>query len=167
MSCDVGKAAEGLENEALPHSPPLTSLHLRHCSFSNPSAALPTSQLILHHSHFTYVTAHSPTLPLLYLHHCSFSNPSAALPTSQLILQSFRCLTYVIVTSPTSQLILQPFCRFIYAAAHSTTLPLLTYITGSSSTSPGELTMHRGMKSLWWTSLLQQVTKFRSSYSFG
>ena len=27
--------------------------------------------------------------------------------------------------------------------------------------------MHRGMKnSVWWTSLLQQVTKFRSSYSF-
>ena len=28
--------------------------------------------------------------------------------------------------------------------------------------------MHRGMKnSLWWTSLLQQVTRFRSSYNFG
>ena len=51
-----------------------------------------------------------------------------------------------------SQVILQPFCCF-------------TFVTG---TSPGEPPMHRGMKnSLWWTSLLQQVTKFRSSYSFG
>ena len=51
------------------HSPSFPSLHLRHSSFSNPSLALPTSQLILQPSHhFTYVTDHSPTLlsPLLY-----------------------------------------------------------------------------------------------------
>ena len=64
MSCDVGKAAEGVENEALHHSPTLTSLHLRHSSFSNPSAALPTSQLIIQPFHcFTYVICTSPTSP--------------------------------------------------------------------------------------------------------
>ena len=94
---------------------------------------------------------------------------------SELILQPFRCFTYVTshsptllplhlrhssfynpsAASPTSQAILQPFCCF-------------TYVTGTSRTSPGELPMHSGMKnSVWWTSLLQQFTKFRSSYSFG
>ena len=139
-------------------------------SFSNPYIASPLSQLILQPFHrftyvtahsialallhlrhrlFTLVTAHSPTLPPLYLNHSSFSNPSTALLTSQLILQSFRCFTYV--------------------TGHSTTLPLLHLRHRHSRTSSGELPMHRGMKknSVWWTSLLQQVTKFRSSYSFG
>ena len=62
MSCDVGKAAEGLENES--HSPTLTSLHLRHSSFSNPSATLPTSQLILQPFRcFTYIIGTSLTSP--------------------------------------------------------------------------------------------------------
>ena len=80
------------------HSPTFPSLHLRHSSFSNPSLALPMSQLIFEpfccftyitdHSPtipslFIYVTAHSPTLPLLHLCHSSFSNPSFASPTSQ------------------------------------------------------------------------------------
>ena len=53
ISCHVGKA---------PHSPTLTSLHLRHSSFSNPSAALPTSQLIRQPFRcFTYVIGTSPT----------------------------------------------------------------------------------------------------------
>ena len=83
------------------HSPTFLSLHLRHNSFSNPSVALSTSQLILQPFHcFTYVTAHSPTLPLLHLRHNSFSNPSVALSTSQLILQAFRCFTYVTAQSP-------------------------------------------------------------------
>ena len=90
-SWDVGKAAEGL---APPHSPTLTSLHLCHSSFSHPSAALPTSQLILqpfhgftyvigtsptsqliiqHFCRFTYVTAHSTTLPLFHLRHSHFT----------------------------------------------------------------------------------------------
>ena len=71
------------------HSLTLPSLHLRHNSFSNPSVALRTSQLILQ------------TLPLLYLHQNSFSNPSVALPTSELILQPFRRFTYVRTHSPT------------------------------------------------------------------
>ena len=66
------------------HSPTFPSLHLRHSSFSNPSVAFPTSQLILQPFRcFTYITVHSPTLPLLHLHHSSFSNPSLASPTSQ------------------------------------------------------------------------------------
>ena len=65
------------------HSPSFPSLHLRHTSFSNPSLAVPTSQLILQPFRcFTYVTAHSPTLLLLHLRHSSFSNPSFASLTS-------------------------------------------------------------------------------------
>ena len=53
------------------HSPTLSSLHLRHNSFSKPSVVLPTSQLILQPFRcFTYVIALSP-------------NPSFASPTSQ------------------------------------------------------------------------------------
>ena len=55
------------------HSPTLPSLYLRHSSFSNTSAALPTSQLILQPFRcFAYVTAHSPTL-LSLLRHRIFS----------------------------------------------------------------------------------------------
>ena len=56
------------------HSPNFPSLHLRHNLFSNPSVALPTSQLILQPSRcFTYVTAHSPTLLSLFLRHKLFT----------------------------------------------------------------------------------------------
>ena len=80
------------------HSPTCPSLHQRHSSFSNPSVALATSQLILQWAQlilqpfrlFTNVTAHSPILPSLYLRHssfsnelCSFSNPSFASPMPQ------------------------------------------------------------------------------------
>ena len=114
------------------HSPSFPSLHLRHSSFSNPSIASPTSQLILQSSFrcaFTNLSvtsptsAHSPILSSLYLRHSSFSNCSVASYMSQLILQSFRCsFSNLSVTSPTpqlilpslylSQLILQPFFRF-------------------------------------------------------
>ena len=115
MSCEVGKATEGLENELFilqpyhhftyvtTHSPTLLSLHLRHSSFSNPSVASPTSQLILQpFCRFTYVTVHSPTLLSLHLRHSSFSNPSVASPTSQFILQPFFRLSYVTSSSLTS-----------------------------------------------------------------
>ena len=83
--------------------PPFPLLHLRHNSFSNPSVALPTSQLILQSFRcFSYVTAHSPSLPSLYLRHSSFSIPSVALPTSQLILQLFSPFSYVTGSSLTS-----------------------------------------------------------------
>ena len=89
---------------APPHSPTLTSLHLRHSSFSNSSDALPTSQLILQpfccftygigispssrlilqpFRRFFYATAHSITLLPLHLRHRSLYNPSFASPTSQ------------------------------------------------------------------------------------
>ena len=56
------------------HSPTFPSLHLRHSSFSNPSVALPKSQLILQPFRcFTYVTAHSPTLLSLLLSHWLFT----------------------------------------------------------------------------------------------
>ena len=132
----------------------LSSLHLRHSSFSIPSVASSTSQLALQPYHrFTYITAHSTTLPLLHLHHRHFTYIKAhspILPPLHLRHSSFYNPS---ATSPTSQVILQPFCCF-------------TYITGTSHTSPGEPPMHRGMKK-HWTGLLQQVTKFRSSYSFG
>ena len=93
MSCDVGEATEGLENE------------------------------IQAFSRFTYVIAHSPTLPSLYLRHSSFSNPSVALPTSQLILQTFRRFTYVTAHFPILLSLLLPHRIFTYVtwrAAHAT-----------------------------------------------
>ena len=46
------------------HSPTIPSLYLRHSLFSNPSAASPTSQLILHSFfRFSYVTGSSLTSP--------------------------------------------------------------------------------------------------------
>ena len=93
MSCDVSEVTERLEIElscislisiSSAHSPTFLSLLLRHNSFSNPSVALPTSQLILQPFRcFTYVTAHSPTIQLLHLRHSSSSNSSFASPTSQ------------------------------------------------------------------------------------
>ena len=56
------------------HSSTLPSLHPRHNSFSNPSVALPTSQIILQPLRcFTYITAHSPTLLSLLLRNRLFS----------------------------------------------------------------------------------------------
>ena len=50
--------------KAEPHSPTLTSLHLRQSLFSNSFAALPMSQLILQPLRcFTYVIGTSPTSP--------------------------------------------------------------------------------------------------------
>ena len=56
------------------HSSTFPSLHLRLNSFSNPSVALPTSQLILQPFRcFTYVTTHSPTILSLHLRHRLFT----------------------------------------------------------------------------------------------
>ena len=147
MSCDVGKAREGLENELC------YDYNYELCSFSNLSVTSPTSQLILIRQafrHFTYVTAYSPTLPLLYLRHNSSSNPSVASPTSQLILRPLFRLSYVTefsltspgeppmlylrhssfsnpsIASPMSQLILQPFFRFSYVTGYSLMSPMFT-----------------------------------------
>ena len=124
------------------HSPIFPSLHLRHNSFSNPSLALPTSQLILQaFNFFTYVTV-------------QFSNPSFAYPTSQALhlIHLASPFSNFSVTPPTSQLILQPFPRFTYVTAHSPTLQFLhlrhssilqpffrlSYVTSSSLNSLGE-----------------------------
>ena len=90
------------------------SLHLRRNSFSNPSVALPTPQLILQPFRcFTYDTVLSPTLISLLLRNWLF--------------------TYV--TWRAAQLILQPFRRFTYVTAHSPTLPSL-YLRHSSFSNP-------------------------------
>ena len=70
MSCDVGKAAQGLENE----------LWRRWSDGKVGEWALLNLQTF---RHFTYVTAHFPSLPSLYLRHRSFSKPSFASPTSK------------------------------------------------------------------------------------
>ena len=120
------------------HSSTFPSLHLLHNWFSNPSVALPTSQLILQSfRRFTYIAAHSQTLLSLLLRHClftyvtwrathdrydlSFSNPSVASPTSHLILKAFRRFTYVTVHSPTLPLLHVRHSLFTYVtwrAAH-------------------------------------------------
>ena len=137
MSCDVGKATEGLENKLWRRWN-----YGKQSSFSNLSVSSPTSQLILQHFRcFTYVTVQSPTLLSLLLRHKLITLTSPG----ELILQTFRQFTYVTahsptlpslylrhssfynisVTSPTSQLILKPFRSFTYVTAHSPTLPLL------------------------------------------
>ena len=70
MNCDVSKATEGLENELWRRwidgkvGEWALLIHLRHNSFSNPSVALPTSQLILQpFFHFSYVTSSSLNSP--------------------------------------------------------------------------------------------------------
>ena len=67
MSNNVGDATEGVRGGGSAHSPTLTSLHLRHSSFSslaNPSVAPSTSQLVLQpFCRFAYATCTSPTSP--------------------------------------------------------------------------------------------------------
>ena len=89
MSCDVGEAAEGLENE----------LRRRWSDGKLGEWALLIIQVF---RHFTYVTAHASSFPSLHLRHSSFSNPSVASPTSHLILQPFFCFSYVTGFSLTS-----------------------------------------------------------------
>ena len=112
-ACDVGEAKKGLENELwrrwsngragklAAHSQTFPSLHLRHSSFSKPSVALSTSQLILQPFRcFTYVTAHSPTLFSLLLRHRLFTyvtwRPDHAAPVRR---GSYLWITYIIFWS--------------------------------------------------------------------
>ena len=98
INCDVGEALLILQpfrhfTDVTAHSPTLSLLHLRHSSFSNPSVALPTSQLIL--------------------------QPFSRLPTSQFILQPFRCFTYVTAHSPTLLSLLLRYRFFTRRVAHA------------------------------------------------
>ena len=72
-SCDVRKAAKGLENELWRRWSYVRVGEWDSALFSNPSS--------------------------LHLFHSSYSSP---LPTSQLVLQPFRCFTYAIGTSHSS-----------------------------------------------------------------
>ena len=127
------------------HFPTFPSLHLRDRSLSNPSVALPTSQFILQPFRcFTYVTAHSPTLLSLLLRHRLFTWRTAHGEESKQFSTFVRQLVL---------LILQPFRHFTYVKAHYPTLPSLHLRHSSfsnpsvaSHTSPGEPSMHTGMK---------------------
>ena len=121
------------------HSPILTSLHLRQSSFSNPSAALPTSQLILQtFLCFTYVIGTSPTSPgeppmplwwcLIAYIHDDFVICNDCGPQDYLKDVNWPWTQKIENTWPTSQLILQPFFLF-------------SYVTSSSLNSPGETPM--------------------------
>ena len=119
MSCDVGKATAGLDNELwrrlsdgrVGEWAELSTIQweelilqtFRHFTYVTAhSTTLPS--LHLRHAHsptflrFTYVTAHSPTIRLLHQRHSSFSNPSFASPTSQALhlrhLASRPCYEY-------------------------------------------------------------------------
>ena len=122
------------------HSPIFTSLHLRHSSFTNPSVALPTPQLIAQpFRSFTYITAHSPTLLSLPLRHRLFTYAPGEPPMLVIFLPGIRAHSLIFPSLhlrhssfsntsdalPTPQLILQPFRCF-------------TYDIGTSPTSPGE-----------------------------
>ena len=126
MSYDVGKT--------------FRSLYLRHSSFSSPSYAFPTSQLILQPFRcFTYIIDTSPTSQLILQPYRRFIYATAHSITSpplHLRHRSLWAVTWVkswggasfsnpYIASPTSQLILQPFCRFTYVTANCTALPLL------------------------------------------
>ena len=93
--------------------PTLPLLHLRHSSFSNPSAMT-----------ITMSSAHSPIFLSIHLHHSSFSNTSVTLPMSQLILQPFHCFIYITAHSPTLLSLLLCHRLFTYdtwRAAHAST----------------------------------------------
>ena len=156
MSCDVGKATKGLENE----------LWRR---WSDGKVGEWAELILQFLRHFTYVTTQSPTLPSLYPRHSSFPNPSVASPTSQFILQPLFRFSYVkalhliylassahspnfpslhlrhnsfskfSVGLSTSQLIPQPFHYFTYVTVHSGTLIELLLRQSSSLNSLGEL----------------------------
>ena len=128
MSCDVGKATEGLENElwgrwsdkgwrmsrahsyshSRAHSPIFPSLHLRHSAVSNPSFASPRHRL------FTWLAAHD-----------KFPNVCLTIEWKLRESSQLEIPPNPSIASPMSQLIFQPFFRF-------------SYVTGFSLTSPGE-----------------------------
>ena len=204
MSCDIGKLMEGLENELwhrwsdrkvgesaelilqpfrhftyiTTHSPTFPSVYLHHSSFSNPSAASPTTQFILQPFFcFSYVTssslnspgeppmrnrpipkilmssAHSPTFPSLHPRHNSFSNPSVTSPTSQLILQPFRRFTYVTAHSPTLPLLHlrhNSFSNPSFASATSQALHLTLILPSANSVSPLKIAASRSANTRHW-----------------
>ena len=190
MSCNVGEATEGLENELWRRWSDekvgewaLLWLNYELCSFSKLSVTSPMSQLILilqAFRHFTYVTAHSPILPLLHLHHNSFSNPSVASPhrsfsnpslalrTSKLILQPFRCFTYVTANSPTLPSLYLRQNSFSNPSLALPTSQLIiqpfrcfTYVTAHSPTLPFHHLHHNSFSNLSFASPTSQALHLR------
>ena len=77
-------------------------LHLRHSSLSNPSAVLPTSQLVLKPFRcFTYVICTSPTSQLIFQPFRRFIYASAHSTTLPLLRLHHRHFNYIITHSPT------------------------------------------------------------------
>ena len=134
------------------NSPNFPSLHLRHSSFSNPSVALPSSQLILQSFRcFTYVTDHSSKHLSLLLRHRFFAYVTWRAAHGGIVANGCCCCLlfndgHVLqVRSPSisgwynyvlddkheitrekwALLILQPFRHFTYVTAHSTNFPSL------------------------------------------
>ena len=123
MSCDVGKATEGLGNELLRRWSDGKVGEWVCCIY------LWALLILQPFRYFTYVTTHYPTLPSLYLRHSSFSNPYVASPTPQFILQPLFRFTYV--TSPSLNSPGEP----PMPTAHSPTFPLL-HLRHSSFSNP-------------------------------
>ena len=114
--------------------------------------------------------------------HCRLQNHHGYIKHHQRGMGGSASFSNPCIASPTSRLILQPFRRFTYVTAHSTTLQPLHLRHRSfynpSVASPTSQALHVfhlasrpciewWKNSLWRISLLQQVNKFRSSYSFG
>ena len=123
-----------------PHSPTLSSLYLRHSSFSKPSVASPMSQFILQpifrFSNVTSSSLNSPGEPPM--------GDCCICSDYQNLITSFNMISLVFLlkvddverySSPTSHLILQPFRRFTYVTAHSPSL-LLLHLRHSSFSNP-------------------------------
>ena len=118
MSCDLGEMTERLENElcydyncelcslskpfhhftyVTAHSPTLSSLYLRHSSFSNPSVVSLTSQLIFQPFFcFSYVTASSLTSPgeppmHIYVSYKIFRNIVADTDKNKALIDCHKC----------------------------------------------------------------------------
>ena len=89
-SADSQKCIVISHRKSTADSPTFPSLHLRHTSFSNPSVAFLTSQLILQpFCCFTYVTAQFLTLLSLLLSHRLFTRGHASPGEPPMYLQHF------------------------------------------------------------------------------
>ena len=107
--------SSSLNSPGRAHSPTFPSLYLRHNSFSNPSVALPTSQLIL--QPFPGTHRHGR---LARWRACDVREAKEGLENELWCRWSNGRVGEW--SSPMSQLILQPFRRFTYVTAHSPTL---------------------------------------------
>ena len=129
MSCDVGKATEGLENELWNRWSDgkvgewAELIKWRICDVGEAKEGLENELWRMWSNGGVGVTER------LENRLCSFSNIS--------------------VISPTSQLILQPFRRFTYVTAHSPTLPLFQLRHSSFSNTSFASTTSQALHLLW------------------